>query len=141
MPVSVHFSIDVSDLAAGLRFYGAVFGFAEIARPFPTMAVCDAGNATLCLHEKPEGSAPAPGSADRRRYARHWTPVHLDLHVPALDPVLARIRAQGGTVEREFRGVGPKDVAFCSDPFGHGFCVIEDTPSEHKSMNPETAQS
>lgn len=56
MSISVHFSIDVPDLSAGLRFYGAVFGFVETARPFPTMAVLDTGVAMLCLHEKPEGS-------------------------------------------------------------------------------------
>lgn len=122
--VTVNFSIDVPDLAAGLRFYGRVFGFVETARPFPTMAVLDAGNATLCLHEKPAGSRPTPDESPLRDYGRHWTPVHLDLHVPALDPVLARVRAEGGRIEREFRDTGPRPVAFCSDPFGHGFCVI-----------------
>lgn len=130
MTLSTHFSIDVPDLAAGLRFYGTVFGFTEVARPFPTLAVCDAGNATVCLHEKAAGTDPAPGSDDQRRYTRHWTPVHLDLHVHDLDAVLARIRAEGGIVEREMRSVGPKNVAFCSDPFGHGFCVIEEAAAD-----------
>lgn len=130
MSVSVHVSIDVPDLVAGLSFYDAAFGFAEVARPFAAMAVLDAGGTTICLHEKPDGSAPTPDSNDRRHYTRHWTPVHLDLHVPDLDRVLARIRAAGGLVEREFRDVGPKDVAFCSDPFGHGFCVIEDAVAD-----------
>ena len=136
MSVSFHVSIDVPDLVAGLSFYDAAFGFAEVARPFAAMAVLDAGGTTICLHEKPDGLASTPDSNDRRHYTRHWTTVHLDLHVPDLDRVLARIRAAGGLVEREFRGVGPKDVAFCSDPFGHGFCVIEgavaDRPNHDK---------
>ncbi len=121
---SVHFSIDVPDLAAGLRFYGAVFGFVETARPFPTMAVLDANNATVCMHEKAAGSRSSSGGAEVRRYERHWTPVHLDLHVHDLDVVLAKVRAEGGAIESEFRTQGPMPVAFCSDPFGNGFCVI-----------------
>jgi predicted enzyme related to lactoylglutathione lyase len=72
---SVHVSIDVPDLEAGLRFYEQVFGFVETARPFPTMGILDAN-------------------------------------------------AQGGAIENEFRAQGPRPAAFCSDPFGNGFCVI-----------------
>jgi predicted enzyme related to lactoylglutathione lyase len=50
--------------------------------------------------------------------------VHLDFDVPDLDAVLAKVRAEGGAIENEFRNQGPKPVAFCSDPFGNGFCVI-----------------
>lgn len=121
---TVHLSIDVPGLEDGLRFYGRVFGFVETARPFPTMAVLDAHNVTVCMHEKPAGTKSSPGGADARRYERHWTPVHLDLHVADLDAVLANVRAEGGAVESELRTQGPKPVAFCSDPFGNGFCVI-----------------
>ena len=48
----------------------------------------------------------------------------LDLHVEDFDAVLDNVRAQGGTVENEFRTQGPRPAAFCSDPFGNGFCVI-----------------
>jgi predicted enzyme related to lactoylglutathione lyase len=88
------------------------------------MAVLDANNVTVCMHEKAAGTKSSPGGAEVRRYERHWTPVHLDLHVPDLDAVLAKVRAEGGTIESEFRTQGPKPVAFCSDPFGNGFCVI-----------------
>jgi extradiol dioxygenase family protein len=47
---SVHLSIDVPDLEAGLRFYREVFGFVETARPFPTMAILDANNVSVCMH-------------------------------------------------------------------------------------------
>ena len=131
--VSIHVSIDVPDLSMGLRFYDRVFGFAETARPFPTMAVLDARNATICLHEKPAGTRPTPAADVVRGYHRHWTPVHLDLHVAELDPVLALIRQEGGQIEREFRTEGPKPVAFCADRFGHGFCVIADGGAETTS--------
>ncbi|MEZ4362812.1 MAG: VOC family protein [Kofleriaceae bacterium] len=121
---SVHVSIDVPDLEAGLRFYGAVFGFAETARPFPTMAILDANNVTVCMHQKAAGSKSSAGGDEPRRYERHWTPVHLDLHVHDFDDVLALVRAEGGVIEHEFRTQGPRPAAFCSDPFGNGFCVI-----------------
>jgi predicted enzyme related to lactoylglutathione lyase len=118
----INVSIDVPDLARGIDFYGTIFGFAEKARPFPSMAVLDAGNVTVCMHEKAEGSTPA--GTDTRRYARHWTPVHLDVHVTDIEPVIALVAAKGGTVERVFRSGGPRPAAFCADPFGNGFCVI-----------------
>lgn len=121
---SVHLSIDVPNLEQGLRFYSVVFGFQETSRPFPSMAILDADNLTVCMHEKAAGSRSSGGSEEVRRYERHWTPVHMDLHVPDLDAVLAKVRAEGGLVEQEYRTEGPRPVAFCSDPFGNGFCVI-----------------
>lgn len=122
----VHVSIDVPNLEEGLRFYRDVFGFIEKARPFPTMAVLDANNVNICMHEKATGTKPAKPSSETRHYERHWTPVHLDLHVEDFDGVLANVRAAGGAVETEFRNQGPKPVGFCSDPFGNGFCVLGD---------------
>jgi predicted enzyme related to lactoylglutathione lyase len=121
---SVHVSIDVPDLERGLQFYGRVFGFVEKARPFPTMAVLDGNNVTICMLAKPAGTKPSPGTEDTRRYERHWTPVHLDFHVDDFDEALSRVRAESGRVENEFRTQGPKPAAFCSDPFGKGFCLI-----------------
>lgn len=121
---TVHLSIDVPNLADGLRFYERVFGFVEKARPFPTMAVLDGNNVTVCMHEKKADTPSSTASDDRRRYDRHWTPVHMDLHVVDFDGVLAQVRAEGGRIEQEFRGDYPKPAAFCSDPFGNGFCVI-----------------
>ena len=121
---TVHVSIDVPELEGGLRFYANVFGFVETARPFPTMAILDANNVSVCMHEKQPGSKSSTGGSERRRYERHWTPVHLDLHVRDFDGVLKELRARGGTIENEFRTQGPKPAAFCSDPFGNGLCVI-----------------
>ena len=122
--VSIHVSIDVPDLAAGLAFYGGVFGLTETMRPFPTMAILDGGNLTVCMHAKAAGTESSPASGAHRRYDRHWTPVHLDFHVPRLLPVLQAIRDGGGAIEQEHHDHGPRPVAFCSDPFGNGFCVL-----------------
>ncbi|MBS2013028.1 MAG: VOC family protein [Deltaproteobacteria bacterium] len=119
----MHVSIDVPELEAGLRFYGEVFGFVEKARPFPTMAILDANNVSVCMHAKRAGTKSSSAGAELRHYERHWTPIHLDVHVHDFDAVLAKVRAHGGAIEDEHRQ-GPKPAAFCSDPFGNGFCVI-----------------
>lgn len=121
---SVHVSIDVPRLDEGLAFYGAVFGFVETARPFPAMAILDANNLTVCMHEKHAGTRSSQGGTEARHYERHWTPVHLDLHVADFDATLQRVTEAGGRIENEFRSHGPRPVAFCADPFGNGFCVI-----------------
>jgi predicted enzyme related to lactoylglutathione lyase len=56
--IKINVSIDVPDLAAGLAFYGSVFGITETARPLPAMAILDGGNLTICMHEKKAGSEP-----------------------------------------------------------------------------------
>ncbi len=54
----------------------------------------------------------------------HWTPVHLDLHVHDFEEAVERVRSEGGQVEQVYRDQGPMPAAFCSDPFGNGFCII-----------------
>jgi catechol 2,3-dioxygenase-like lactoylglutathione lyase family enzyme len=120
-------SIDVPRLEEGLRFYRDALGLAEVARPVPTYALLECGSARIGLFEKPAGSRPAKGSDDVRRYERHWTPVHIDFHVEDFEGVLARVMEAGAICEARFEGGGRPPIAFCSDPFGHGFCVVGTT--------------
>jgi uncharacterized protein YndB with AHSA1/START domain/predicted enzyme related to lactoylglutathione lyase len=131
---SVHLSIDVPKLDDGVRFYGEVFGFVERSRPFSAMAILDANNVTVCMHEKASGSRSSPASGEKRRYERHWTPVHIDIHVEDFEAVLGKVRAAGGTVEMEFRNQGPMPAGFCADPFGNGFCVIGERKSSESAL-------
>jgi hypothetical protein len=84
-----------------------MFGFREKARPFPTMAILDANNLTVCMHDRAAGTKSAPGGSDLRRYERHWTPVHVDVHVEDPDAVPEKMRAEGGLVETEFERRAP----------------------------------
>ena len=118
---TTNLSIDVPDLEEGVRFYSAVFNWKELSRPFPTMAVMDGHNLTVCIHQKLKDTRPTPSDAVRG-YERHWTPVHLDIHVDDFDEAVRRAKEAGAVVEQSFSK--PKPVAFCSDPFGHGFCLI-----------------
>lgn len=123
--ISVSISIDVPRLADGVRFYDAAFGFSKVSEPLPGMAVLRAGDTEICLLEKAAGSVPSKHTQEVRRYQRHWTPVHLDLHVDDLESALAQALEAGATQEQVFDKPGYPAVAFCSDPFGHGFCLIE----------------
>jgi len=123
--LSISVSIDVPDLAAGIRFYVEAFGFTKLAEPVPGVAVLRAGQTEICLLEKRPGSKPSPDTQDTRRYERHWTPVHLDVHVDDLNAALAKAIAAGAKQEQLFENPEHGSAAFCSDPFGHGFCLMQ----------------
>lgn len=125
IPSTVSVGIDVPSLAEGVAFYCAAFGFTERSRPVPGVAVLHGLNVELCLLEKPSASKPSPDTGDRRTYGRHWTPVHLDIHVQDLRAALARVEALGARCEQVFENREHGSAAFCSDPFGHGFCLLE----------------
>lgn len=119
-------SIDVPDLARGIAFYTDVFGVQEVARPIDVYAVLrGSGGQAFGIIQKPEGSQPAPETDDRRHYTRHWTPVHMDIEVDDFDAALDRLTAAGGTVEQVFDMENRPKTAFCADPFGNGFCLME----------------
>ena len=96
---TISVSIDVPSLADGIAFYGQAFGFEVSVRPAPGVAVLKLGGASLCLLEKKEGSKPLPQTADTRRHERHWTPVHLDIHLADLDAALVRAIAAGAKIK------------------------------------------
>ena len=121
-------SIDVPDLEDGLRFYRDALGLPEVARPIPTYVILKCGDAQIGLIEKAAGSKPAQGSDDVRRYERHWTPVHIDFHVDDFEAVLASLVNAGAKIEQKFAGGAHAPIAFCSDPFGNGFCVLGPRP-------------
>jgi catechol 2,3-dioxygenase-like lactoylglutathione lyase family enzyme len=124
MGVRYSVSIDVPHLDDGLRFYRDALGLVEVARPIGTYVVLACGDARIGLIEKPSGSTPAPRAQDVRRYERHWTPVHIDFHVDDFEAFLAKAVNAGGICEQKFEGGGRQPIAFCSDPFGNGFCVM-----------------
>jgi catechol 2,3-dioxygenase-like lactoylglutathione lyase family enzyme len=117
-------SIDVPQLDEGLRFYRDALGLEEIARPIATYVILKCGSSQIGLIEKSLGTKPAPGADDVRRYQRHWTPVHIDFHVDDFEGFLAKALNAGARCEQKFNVPGRPPIAFCSDPFGHGFCVV-----------------
>lgn len=125
MNITVSISIDVPSLAEGVAFYCAAFGLSKKAEPVPGVAILQGLEVEFCLLEKPVGSKPSPSTTDRRRFDRHWTPVHLDFHVDDLHAALEKVEALGAKREQVFEHPDHGAAAFCSDPFGHGFCLLE----------------
>jgi len=118
--------IDVDDIQRAIAFYTNGLGL-HVARRFDAGWVeLMAGTVPLDLLERPAGSPANPTPrAPSRDYARHWTPVHLDLVVEDLDAAAARAEAAGAAREDEIRSYAWGRIARMADPFGHGFCLLE----------------
>ncbi|HSX61978.1 MAG TPA: VOC family protein [Tahibacter sp.] len=116
--------IDVPDLASGCAFYCAALDL-QVARYLFDRSVAElvGANATIYLLEEAAGTIAA--AAHRRDYARHWTPVHLDVAVDDLDAALARAVAAGATVEGNIDDASWGRIVRLADPFGHGLCLIQ----------------
>ena len=79
----------------------------------------------IYLLAKAEGSPAFRSAGETRRYARHWTPVHLDFVVPDIEAAVAAALAAGATREGETATHAWGRIALLADPFGHGLCLIE----------------
>jgi predicted enzyme related to lactoylglutathione lyase len=116
-------NIDVPDLARAIAFYAEAFGLIVTRRLGAEVAELSGLPAKLYLLQKPEGS---PGAGkDPRRYDRHWTPVHCDVVVDDVEAALARAVAAGARAETEIQTHNWGKIAMLSDPFGHGFCLVQ----------------
>jgi predicted enzyme related to lactoylglutathione lyase len=120
-------NIDVDDLDRAVAFYTALLEL-RVGRRFGAAGVeLVGGSAPLYLLVKASGTPVSPASGDRRRYQRHWTPVHLDFAVPDLEKAVAAALAAGATQDEPSEAHTWGRIAHMADPFGHGFCLIEFT--------------
>lgn len=116
-------NIDVPNLPRAEAFYTEALGL-TVTRRFGTGGAELSGlPVRLYLLEKGEGTMGAGESP--RTYARHWTPVHLDVVVDDLEAALARALAAGATVDVPTRTDVWGKIVVLADPFGHGFCLIQ----------------
>ena len=118
-------NIDVDDLEKAIDFYERGLGL-SLSRCLFESTVAEMSGATsrIYLVQQPAGSN-ATEAGSRRNYARHWTPVHIDYEVD--DVVAARERAikAGAKPEGDISTAKWGRLARMSDPFGHGFCLVE----------------
>jgi predicted enzyme related to lactoylglutathione lyase len=118
-------NIDVDDLDRAAAFYTSLLEL-KIGRRFGAFGVeLVGGSAPFYLLVKATGTVVSPASEERRHYARHWTPVHLDFAVPDLEKAVAAALAAGATQDKAPETHGWGRIAHMADPFGHGFCLIE----------------
>ncbi|KWS02748.1 putative lyase [Lysobacter capsici AZ78] len=116
-------NIDVPDLDAAMRFYTQAFGLHVGRRLGAEVIELLGGQAPIYLLRKPEGSAAA--GEDIRRYARHWSPLHLDVVVDDLDAALRSALTAGARQEGAIRGANWGRIVQIADPFGHGWCLLQ----------------
>lgn len=116
-------NLDVSDLATAETFYAAAFGLRPARRLGGGVLELTGAQVPVYLLRKPAGSVGAGGSV--RDYARHWTPLHVDVVVDDLDAALARALAAGAIQEGAIREAAWGRIVQLADPFGHGWCLLQ----------------
>ncbi len=123
--IKISVSIDVSNLKEAEVFYVEALGCKKVRDQGGSMVVLSVENADIYLQEKEVGSKPLKSSDVIRDYERHWTPIHLDFLCDNVDEVVSKVVKLGGTHEGgESADWGA--IAHCADPFGNGFCVINE---------------
>ena len=122
--VKLSVSIDVSDLKQAEDFYIEALGCKKL-RDQGGMSVISVENCDIYLQEKKAGSKAVPTEAIERNYSRHWTPVHIDFLAENINEIVERVLKLGGRHEGGDSGEWGS-IAYCSDPFGNGFCIIKE---------------
>lgn len=120
--MTVLLNIDVPDVETATTFYTAAFGLTVGRRLGSDFVELLGWPAPVYLLTKQAGTLGAGG--DRRRYDRHWTPLHLDVVVDNVDAAVARAVSAGAILEAAARDTPYGRIAMLADPFGHGFCLL-----------------
>jgi predicted enzyme related to lactoylglutathione lyase len=119
-------NIDVDDLEKAIAFYSTGLGLRLGRRLFDdSVAEMSGASSTIQLLLKPACSSPASSISATRGYERHWTPVHLDFAVEDISAAVARAIHAGATLEGAVQSHAWGHLATLSDPFGHGFCLLQ----------------
>ena len=121
----MHFivNIDVPDLAAATRFYCDAFGL-RVGRKLSGSVELLGGPTPVYLLENEPGSAATASGTARRDFARHWTPVPLEVVTDDIEAAVSRAVAAGAVLEKPAERQAWGDIALLADPFGNGFCII-----------------
>ena len=118
-------NVDVPELAPAIDFYSAALGLRHSRTLDEDVAELIGASSVIYLLQNPPGSNSGGSGSDTRRYCRHWTPVHIDFVVSDIAEAAERALHAGASQESEcVEWKGSKCITF-SDPFGHGFCLIE----------------
>ncbi|HTD91056.1 MAG TPA: VOC family protein [Burkholderiales bacterium] len=118
-------NIDVPELEAAIAFYQSAIGLTLNRIIDGDVAELVGASSVLYLLKKDAGSAVSSIASATREYRRHWTPVHLDFVVDDVEAAAKRAILAGAKQESEcVEWLGSKCITF-SDPFGHGFCLIQ----------------
>jgi predicted enzyme related to lactoylglutathione lyase len=117
--------IDVPDLDRAIAFYTRALGLTLGRRNGPHWAELLGAGCAVDLLPVEAGTVANPASTAVRDFARHWTPVHLDLAVDDLEAAVRRAEEAGASLERPIVERRWGRMANMGDPFGHGFCLLQ----------------
>lgn len=124
--MDIRICIDVPDLERAIAFYTDGLGLRLGRRLGGDWAELLGAGSAVDLLTNPAGTAPLGEShAQRRDYARHWTPVHLDFVVDDVEAALQRLLKLGATLERPVQERRWGRMANLADPFGHGIDLLQ----------------
>jgi len=123
--IKITISIDVSNLKQAETFYVEALGCKKVRDQGSDMIVLSADNCKIYLLEREAGTSPLPSGDIVRDYKRHWTPVHLDFLTENINELVEKVIQAGGFHEGGESGDWGA-IAYCADPFGNGFCVINE---------------
>jgi uncharacterized glyoxalase superfamily protein PhnB len=121
-------NIDVPELAPAIDFYCAALGL-HLNRIIEDTAELLGTSSVIYLLQNAPDSEAVNGHSVARHYSRHWTPVHMDFVVDNIEAATHQALEAGAVRESESESEciewrGSKCITF-SDPFGHGFCLIQ----------------
>ena len=118
-------NVDVDDLQKATSFYSSAFDL-KVGRRLGAFGIEMVGGPTpIYLLVKETGSPASNKTKQRRSYARHWTPLHLDFVVDEIEPAVQKAISAGAQLEEPIATHEWGNIALMSDPFGHGFCLIQ----------------
>lgn len=118
-------NIDVPKLAPAIDFYSTALELRLSRIIDDDVAELKGASSVVYLLSTAAGSVASGSTEETRRYSRHWTPVHIDFVVDDILTATDRAIMAGAIQESEcVAWRGSKCITF-SDPFGHGFCLIE----------------
>jgi len=124
--MEIRICIDVDDLERGIAFYTQGLGLRVGRRLDDDWVELLGAASAIDLLANPGGTpALGQGHPQRRSYARHWTPVHLDFAVDDIESSARKLVALGATLERPILERRWGRMANMADPFGHGFDLLQ----------------
>jgi lactoylglutathione lyase len=116
-------NIDVPDIAQAEAFCRDAFGLKTGRRLGEDCVEMLGAGTPIYLLKKAAGTFGAGNSI--RDYARHWTPVHVDVVVDDLETALARALRAGAVQEGDIREADWGRIVQIADPSGHGWCLLQ----------------
>ncbi len=125
MTPGILINIDVDDLQRATAFYTALLDLTIGRRLGAGIVELVGGAVPIYLLTAAADTSASPATGERRRYTRHWTPVHLDFVVADVDKAVAAAVAAGATLDDAPATHVWGRIAHMADPFGNGFCLIQ----------------